>query len=1023
MNERIFDEHHKPIEIRGARVHNLKNVNLDIPRNCLTVISGPSGSGKSSLAFDTIYAEGQRQYIESLSVYSRQFLNQLERPDVDSIKGLQPTISIDQGGATPNPRSTVATVTEIYDFLRLLYSRIGTAHCYKCGRPIRQQTPEQILDELLHLPENVRMMLLAPVVRGRKGQHKEILRQIVKAGFVRARIDGAFVELDPIPELDPQAWHNIEVIIDRLVLRDGIRPRLLESLKLAIKFGEGLVACIYEKDRQKTSEGTTRSVWKEILFSTLYTCPKCKINYLELEPRTFSFNSPYGVCPECHGTGKIEGFNVSLLAPDWSLSIAEGAIPLLKNLSVASRKKWDHLLTIFWELSGIDSKLPLDQWNSDALEQFFYGKTNDVLPLTDPSLTDDSNESNNSNGSNALEESGTSNGANGSDKGNLKERTSSSHKTLESAEEDPNAGSENDNPSENQSQTRYPGLLPFLEGLFITTKTKKEQQALAECRDLSRCRSCEGSRIRPESRSVTIASKRIHEITSLTMDLTLEWFQTLKLPPEQKAIAGPLISQIIERLEFLNGIGLNYLTLDRASDTLSGGELQRVRLAAGLGSGLVGVCYILDEPSTGLHPRDNSRLIDAMRNLQHRGNTVLVVEHDEAIISQADWLIDIGPGAGDQGGTVLAEGTPLEVAQNAHSVTGRYLSGEEKIAVPEKRRRINRTKTLQIEGVTTNNLKNVSVSFPLGSFICVTGVSGSGKSSLLNETLVPALMYRLYGSNRKPGTFKSLRGVSRIDKLIQIDQSPIGRSPRSNPATYTGLFDEIRKIFASSKDARRFGFKAGRFSFNVAGGRCEECQGQGFRKIEMHFLPDMYALCPVCQGRRFNAQTLEVKYKDKSIADVLEMTVDEAWSFFENHTVILRMLESLRKVGLGYLTLGQSSTTLSGGEAQRVKLATELARVETGNTLYILDEPTCGLHVNDIRMLLGVLSELVDLGNTVIVIEHNLDVIKIADWVIDLGPEGGNAGGYITACGTPEEIAALDDNHTGRFLRKILEKK
>lgn len=998
MSESVFDADHKPIEVRGARVHNLKNIDLDLPRNRLSVISGPSGSGKSSLAFDTIYAEGQRQYIESLSVYSRQFLNQLERPDVDSIKGLQPTISIDQAGAAPNPRSTVATVTEIYDFLRLLYSRIGIAHCYKCGRPIRQQTPEQILDELLHLPENVRLMILAPVVRGRKGQHKDLLRQIVKSGFVRARIDGVFVELDPIPELDPQAWHNIEVIIDRLVLREGVRPRLLESLKLAVKFGEGLVACIYEKERLKTPEGTTRSVWKEILFSTLYTCPKCKINYLELEPRTFSFNSPYGVCPDCHGAGRIEDFDVSLLAPDWSLALKdESLLPFMKNLSVVSRKKWEVHLARFKELTGTEDSDPLEKWSAETLELFFYGRT------AEDKLRDQIAENGSGTGSEDLSGEGAEDGL----------------KT--SAREEETEGQDRSS-EENPVPRCYPGLLPFLQGLYITTKTKKEQQALSECRDLIRCRSCEGSRIRPESRSVTIQSKRIHEVTALTMDLALDWFRSLELPPEQKAIASPLLEQIIERLEFMNKVGLNYLTLDRASDTLSGGELQRVRLAAGLGSGLVGVCYILDEPSTGLHPRDNSRLIEAMRNLQRRGNTVLVVEHDEAIISQADWLVDIGPGAGRQGGEILAEGTPAEVAKNEKSITGQYLSGQEKIEIPKKRRRINRTKTLQIEGVTTNNLKDVSVSFPLGTLICVTGVSGSGKSSLLNETLVPAVAYRLYGSKRKPSSFKSLRGVSRIDKLIQIDQTPIGRSPRSNPATYTGLFDEIRKIFAGSKDARRYGFKAGRFSFNVAGGRCEECQGQGYRKIEMHFLPDMYALCPVCEGRRFNTQTLEVKYKGKSIADVLDMSIDEAYLFFENHTVIHRMLESLRKVGLGYLTLGQSSTTLSGGEAQRIKLGTELARVETGNTLYVLDEPTCGLHVNDIRLLLGVLSELVDLGNTVIVIEHNLDVIKVADWIIDLGPEGGNDGGEIMACGTPEDLAALENNHTGLFLRNILKR-
>ncbi|MDO5580412.1 MAG: excinuclease ABC subunit UvrA [Planctomycetia bacterium] len=965
--EQVFDRNHTPISIEGARVHNLKDISLEIPRNRLTVITGPSGSGKSSLAFDTIYAEGQRQYIESLSVYSRQFLHQLERPDVDLIRGLQPTISIDQRGYMSNPRSTVATITEIYDFLRILYSRIGLAHCYQCGRPIRQQTPEQILEEIMHLPENVRIMILAPVVRSRKGQHKELLRQLLKAGFVRARVDGTLVEIAGIPDLDPQKYHNIEVVVDRLVLKDGIRPRLSESIKLAIKHGEGLVGCIYEKERFTTPEGTTRSIWKDLLFSTLYSCPKCKINYLELEPRTFSFNSPYGVCPVCQGAGKVVDFDPDLLVPQMSLSLKEGAVPLLKGLSVASRKKMDAAIEKFLNDEGIAADLPLDQWTEKQRSDFFYGDCT---------------------------------------------AAENAFSLLVG-----NADAVNP-PQENKGI--FAGIIPLIAEMDKHTKLKKEKELFASCRDEIVCRACKGSRIRPESRTVSIADKKIYEITALTVVDALDWFRNLELVPEQRAIANPLIEQIIERLDFMNRVGLDYLTLDRPSDSLSGGELQRVRLATGLGSGLVGVCYILDEPSTGLHPRDNQRLIDAMRNLQHRGNTVLVVEHDEAIIRNADWLIDIGPGAGVQGGEILAEGIPEAIASDPRSITGRYLAGKESIPLPKKRRRINRTKMLTIEGVSTNNLQDVSVSFPLGTFICVSGVSGSGKSSLLNETLVPAVARRLYGSNVKAGPCKSLRGVSRIDKLIQIDQTPIGRSPRSNPATYTGLFDEIRKVFASSRDARRLGYKAGRFSFNVAGGRCEECQGQGVRKIEMHFLPDLYATCPVCQGKRFNRQTLEIKYKNKSIADVLDMSIDEAFEFFENHQTILRSLESLRKVGLGYLTLGQSSTTLSGGEAQRIKLAAELARVETGNTLYVLDEPTCGLHVNDVRQLLIVLSDLVDLGNTVIVIEHNLDVLKIADWIIDLGPEGGKDGGKITACGTPEEVAALEENYTGRFLREYL---
>jgi len=948
-----------PICISGARVHNLNNVPLSLPRNKMTVITGPSGSGKSSLAFDTLFAEGQRQYIESLSVYSRQFLHQLERPDVDPITGLQPTISIDQRSGTSNPRSTVATITEIYDFLRVLYSRIGLAHCYQCGRPIRSQTPEEILDEIVKLPDGVRIMLLSPIVIGRKGQHKEVLRRIIKSGFVRGRIDGALVEIEKIPDLDPQKAHDIDAVIDRLVLREGVRPRLLESLKLALKQGEGLVICLYEKERLTTEAGTTRSIWKEILFSSKHSCPKCKINYLELQPRSFSFNSPYGICPVCEGLGRLEEFDPELVIPDAGLSITAGAVAPQKGASSVSGKKYQAFINRFEAEQGPILETPFADWPLEKQEIFLHGT---------PKKT----------------------GAGGEDG--------------VQAEAEPN------------------GLLPLLNEIFAGTRSKKEKAFLEPFRGMVPCRACEGSRIRPEARTVTLADKKIHEVTAMTVEEAVEWFRTLdsRLPETSAAVALPMLEQIRERLGFLHRVGLDYLTLNRGADTLSGGELQRVRLATGLGSGLVGVCYILDEPSVGLHPRDNRRLIDAMRNLQRRGNTVLVVEHDEAIIREADWLVDIGPGAGARGGEVLAQGTPEKVAEEAVSLTGKYLGGIESIPVPKKRRKIVKTRSLTIEGATTNNLKNVTAVFPLGTLICVTGVSGSGKSSLLNETLVPALARRLYGGGKKPGNHKGLRGVSRIDKLIQIDQTPIGRSPRSNPATYCGVFDEIRKVFAGSRDARMRGYKAGRFSFNVAGGRCEACQGQGLRKIEMHFLPDMYAVCPECEGKRFNAQTLEIKYKDKSIADVLDMPVDEAIDFFANHPTIVRLLEGLRQVGLGYLPLGQASTTLSGGETQRIKLAAELSRVETGNTLYVLDEPTSGLHTHDIRQLLNVLSHLVDLGNTVIVIEHNLDVMKTADWIIDLGPEGGAHGGEITFAGTPEELAACENNFTGQFLRPYL---
>ncbi|MDO4586343.1 MAG: excinuclease ABC subunit UvrA [Planctomycetia bacterium] len=1035
LNPDVFDAHHLPICVQGARVHNLKNVSLAIPWNRLTVITGPSGSGKSSLAFDTIYAEGQRQYIESLSVYSRQFLYQLERPDVDYIKGLQPTISIDQRCSIQNPRSTVATLTEIYDYLRLLYSRVGLAHCYQCGRPIRQQSPEQIAEEILNLPANVRLMILAPVVTGLKGSHKDVLRKAIKSGFVRARIDGSFVELAQIPNLDPQKSHSIEIIIDRLILKEGIQSRLLESIKTALQNSEGLVCCLYEKERQITSEGTTRSVWKDILYSAHYNCPKCHINYFELEPRTFSFNSPYGICPQCQGLGKQEAFDPELMIPDASLSLNDGMLAILKGGAVTTSKLLQKEIDAFVQFWKLDKNLPFVKWDNKLKNRFLYGDLNSI------NFSKHQTKSTSSEKAIGSEKKSVNAGKNNSTLNDAKEHSSNitqDDKALLSLIKEARQQKEIDQVSnETKREKGFPikesviefyrgfvGIISFFDKIYAKTKSKKEKAFLETFRGIVVCQSCFGSRIRPESRSVTVNGKKIYELTALPISESLQWFKEISLPTEQRIIAKPLIDQIIERLDFMDHIGLDYLTLDRPSDSLSGGELQRVRLATGLGNGLTGVCYILDEPSIGLHPRDNQRLIDALRNLQKRGNTVIVVEHDETIMRNADWLIDLGPGAGVLGGQILAEGTPQQIEAEAKSLTGKYLSGIESISIPSKRRKIVKSKMLTLEGVQTNNLKDVSVHFPLGTFICVTGVSGSGKSSLLNETLVPALTKRLNNSSSvKPGPHKSLRGVNKIDKLIQIDQSSIGRTPRSNPATYTGLFDEIRKLFASSRDARRRGYKTGRFSFNVPGGRCDHCQGQGIQKIEMHFLPDMYAVCPVCQGKRFNNQTLEIKYKDKSIADVLDMSIDEAALFFDHYPPIFRMLESLQQVGLGYMTLGQSSTTLSGGEAQRIKLAAELARVETGNTLYVLDEPTCGLHSEDIRKLLDVLSHLVDLGNTVIVIEHNLDVIKTADWIIDLGPEGGKNGGFITAFGTPEEIAKLDDNYTGQFLKVVLNKK
>ncbi len=983
------------IRVIGARVHNLKNISLAIPRNRITVVTGPSGSGKSSLAYDTIFAEGQRQYVESLSDYSRQFLHQLERPDVDAITGLQPTISIDQRFGLRNPRSTTATLTEIYDYLRVLYARLGLAHCYNCGQPIRQQTPEEILAALLALPEGTRVILLAPMVKAEPGDHAALLKQLTKAGLVRALIDGQMTELERTEPLDPEKLHTIQAVIDRLIIREGVRTRLFESLKLSLKTGQGLMGCLYEKERTVTEQGTTRSLWKELVFSTLYLCPRCRIHYTELQPRTFSFNSPYGVCPVCFGVGKRNEFAPDLVIPDRALSLADGAFLPLKFATAASKKLYSEAFGAFTSRTGLDEKTPIGEWPAEEFALFLYGEEKsatqdepDELPVD---ILDEGGED---------EESPPDPRKKGLPAGKEKARRATAPKI------DPNA---------------FPGLFAILEKAGESSRSQKERDALASLRAEVTCRACGGSRIRPEARSVTVGEKRIHEVTAMTVDEALDWFRGLEFSEDRKPIAEPVLQQIVERLDFMNRVGLGYLTLDRPADTLSGGELQRVRLAAGLGSGLVGVCYILDEPSVGLHPRDNNRLIDAMRALQKRGNTVLVVEHNETIMRAADWLVDLGPGAGHQGGEILAEGTPGDVAAAGTSPTGKYLGGIESIPVPAKRRKTVKSRSLVIDGVTTNNLKDITVAFPLGTFICVTGVSGSGKSSLITETLVPALSRRLSGTGPKPGGHKGLRGASQIDKMIVIDQSPIGRSPRSNPATSSGVFDEIRKVFAGSKDARRFGFKAGRFSFNVPGGRCEECQGQGIRKIEMHFLPDMYAVCPACGGKRFNQQTLAVKYKEKSIADILDMSVDEAARFFENHSSIMRLLEAMQKVGLGYLPLGQSSTTLSGGEAQRIKLASELARVETGNTLYILDEPTSGLHTGDIRKLLEVLSQLVDLGNTVIVIEHNLDVIKTADWIVDLGTDGGENGGYLTAAGTPEEVAALPDNCTGHYLREALE--
>ncbi len=925
------------IRIRGARTHNLRNLSLDIPRNRLVVMTGPSGSGKSSLAFDTLYAEGQRQYIESLSVYSRQFLHQLERPDVDLIEGLQPTISIDQRAGSHNPRSTVATVTELYDYLRLLYARLGEAVCHQCGKPVRQQTPAQILDELLALPDGTRLIVLAPMVRGRKGLHKDVLDAIGKAGFVRARIDGKIVDVQELPVLVPQQVHHIEAVVDRIVVRDGVRKRLAESIQLAVRHGDGLVLASYERKLG------ARDHWDDELFSTRYACPDCKIGFHELEPRTFSFNSPYGACPRCEGLGVLVGFDPDLVAPSAALSLAEGAIAPWKGLAASKEAKIRAALERFLAVNNLAWDSLLEKYRPEQRRQLLEGNGDKFL-----------------------------------------------------------------------------GVFTMLEKEYATTMSQTRRQRLEACRGEIVCPECNGARLQSEARAVRVGGKAIYEVTALPVAAVRRFFAELAFHEEDQPISQPLVRQIAARLDFLERVGLDYLTLDRGAATLSGGELQRVRLAGGLGSGLVGACYVLDEPSIGLHPRDNERLIESLRRLRDVGNTVIVVEHDEAVMRRADWLIDLGPGAGRHGGEIVAQGEPPAVAADGNSLTGRYLAGAMAIETPARRRRTAKARAITIEGVTTNNLKDVTVQFPLSALVCVTGVSGSGKSSLLNETLAPALVRRLGGAAPKPGPHRGLRGANQIDTVVQVDQAPIGRTPRSNPATYTGLFDEIRKVFASTRDARQRGYKIGRFSFNVKGGRCEACRGQGLKRIEMNFLPDLYVVCPVCQGRRFNRQTLAIRYKGKSIADVLDMPVDEAAEFFESFPAIARLLASLQQVGLGYLPLGQPSTTLSGGEAQRIKLATELSRVDTGKMLYILDEPTTGLHFDDIKKLLAVLGRLVDLGNTVVVIEHNLDVMKTADWIIDLGPEGGEDGGHVVALGTPEQVAAIKDNHTGRYLQTAL---
>jgi len=938
---------YKHIIIKGAKEHNLKNINLTLPRNKFIVFTGLSGSGKSSLAFDTIYAEGQRRYVESLSAYARQFLGQMEKPDVESIEGLSPAISIEQKTTHRNPRSTVATVTEIYDYLRLLFARIGKPYCPKCGKPITSQTSTQIIDSILQLPENTKIILMAPLVRGRKGEYKQLIREMEKEGFVRIRIDSTIYNIaeDKIPDLDKNIKHNIEVVVDRLIIRKNIRPRLADSVETALKFGDGLVIVNTGKE--------------EKIYSQKLACIDCGISIPEISPRLFSFNSPYGACKTCHGLGKIIEIDPNLVVPDPNLSILEGAI---EPFNVGRGSYFYQTFKALAKKYKFRLDVPFKDLPEKAKNIILYGTGGESVYFE--------------------------------------------------FESDKFRGSYN---------APFEGVINNLKRRYRETKSEAMRDEIAQYMSDRPCPDCQGQRLKPEALSIKINNLSIIDVTKFSISQAYNFFENLKLNKTEQMIAKEILKEVRQRLKFMMDVGLDYLTLDREAGTLSGGEAQRIRLATQIGSGLVGVVYILDEPSIGLHQRDNKRLLNTLRHLNRIGNTLIVIEHDEETIRTADYVVDLGPGAGDNGGYIVAQGPPEEIMQNEKSITGKYLSGKLKIEVPKTRRKGN-GKYLILYGASMHNLKNIDVKFPLGKFICITGVSGSGKSTLLGEILYPELARKLNKARMWGGPYKKIEGIEHLDKVINIDQSPIGRTPRSNPATYTGTFTFIRELFANLPESRIRGYKPGRFSFNVRGGRCEACEGQGIIKIEMHFLPDIYIKCEECNGKRFNKETLQIKYKGKNIADVLNMTVDEAYEFFESIPSIRRKLQTLKDVGLGYIKLGQPAPTLSGGEAQRVKLATELSKKSTGRTLYILDEPTTGLHFHDIKKLLDVLNRFVDNGNTVIVIEHNLDVIKVADHIIDLGPEGGDNGGYIVAEGTPEEVAQNPHSYTGQFLRKILAK-
>ncbi len=936
------------LEVRGAREHNLKNISVKIPRDKLTVITGLSGSGKSSLAFDTIYAEGQRRYVESLSSYARQFLGQMDKPDVDSIEGLSPAISIDQKTTGRNPRSTVGTVTEIHDYLRLLWARAGVPHCPQCGREIRKQTVDEIVDAVCACPDGTRMQVLSPLVRGRKGEHKDLLANARKSGYVRVRIDGEMYDLEDTPELDKKKKHTVEIVVDRLIRRDTkeFRQRLAEDVEAAAVKGAGLVIvdCF---DLGET------------LYSMNYACPDCGISIEELTPRMFSFNSPFGACPACTGLGIRMVISREAIFPDERLSLREGALTASGFNTGEDNGIASQYFTAMGQKYGFTMDTPVEEISEKGMEALLYGTGDEKISI-------------------AYEGS----------------RGMTSY------------------------TTSFEGIIPTLERRYRETSSDAMKQMYEDYMVEETCPECGGLRLKPEARAVTVGGKSLPEVSDMSIIEARSFFQNLELDGNSRIIAARILKEIDARLGFLNDVGLGYLTLSRGAGTLSGGEAQRIRLATQIGSALMGVLYILDEPSIGLHQRDNAKLIATLKRMRDLGNTVIVVEHDEETMRAADWIVDVGPGAGAHGGRIVAEGTAEQICENPDSLTGLYLSGKKRIPVPAKRRKP--TGWLTVRGASEHNLKHIDVKIPLGVLTCVTGVSGSGKSSLVNEILYKYLAKKLNRARTRAGKFDSMEGLEKLDKIIMIDQSPIGRTPRSNPATYTGLFDMIRKLYAMSPESKMRGFKENRFSFNVKGGRCEACMGDGMKKIEMHFLPDLYVPCDVCGGKRYNRETLEVTWQGKNISEVLDMTVEEATEFFENHPAILRKLETLCDVGLGYMKLGQPSTTLSGGEAQRVKLATELSRRATGKTIYLLDEPTTGLHSADVDRLIHVLQRLTDAGNTVLVIEHNLDVIKVSDRIIDLGPEGGDAGGTVVAEGTPEQVAACEASYTGQYLKAVI---